>query len=210
MKIQAQGKGLKDEFCTLQFGEVDSDESEQIVWEGGTTHSCQVLTKPGVPITLQSAINLGENVEEFVDYVFDGVLRSTSPLRKGIGKKYVYKLKTDKALAYRFEGGKKKGLKVCSMEAKLRSAGDGESYAHFEKYEANPFLETEVKNTAGAHETSVSTIEVQHWRKYSEGSQPSAQLDEDAKRAPLYDQFPRWTDLVQSFSDDTPHEYAIE
>lgn len=129
MKIPANGekgvKGVKDESCILRFADVDSEESNQITWEGGTTYSCQILTKPGVPITLHSSINLGDGVEESLDYVIDGVLRASTPLRKSLGKKYSYKTKVGKVLAYRFEGGKKKGLKTCGIEAKLRSAGDG-------------------------------------------------------------------------------------
>lgn len=78
------------------------------------------------------------------------------------------------------------------------------------KIETEIFPELEVESKAGAPETSVSTIDVQHWRKNPEGSESSNQHLQGAKRAPLYDKFPRWTDLEQSFPDDTPHEYAIE
>ncbi|CAG8979519.1 hypothetical protein HYALB_00004971 [Hymenoscyphus albidus] len=181
--MKVEHKRLKDECCTLKFNEIDAEESAQVISDGGATRSCFVLTKPGVPITFQCTTHLPENTEEFIEVVVDGVSRSMATVRKGQGKKHFYKTKFDKVLSYRFEGGKKKGLKICDN----------------------------IKTTPGAPASAVSTIEVQHWRKYPENSETAASGVQSAKeRAPKYDQVPRWSDREQTFSDDIPHEYSIQ
>ncbi|CAG8957941.1 hypothetical protein HYFRA_00000283 [Hymenoscyphus fraxineus] len=189
--MKVEHKGLKDECCTLQFNEIGAEESAQVISDGGATHSCFVLTKPGVPITLQCTTHLPEGIEEFIELVVDGVSRSMTTVRPAKEKKPFYNTIIDKVLSYRFEGGKKKGLKSCGMEAQLRNDN--------------------IKTTPGAPASAVSTIEVQHWRKYPENSETAASGDQPAKeRAPKYDQVPRWSDREQTFSDDIPHEYSIQ
>jgi hypothetical protein len=96
----------------LQLNENDAKEFE--IPADGNKFSCYVLTKPGHVLTARSAVNLASDVEEFVDLVVDGVLRATSAIKKGAekGKKAtVHKPSFEKVLFYRYENGKKKGLK---------------------------------------------------------------------------------------------------
>jgi len=94
---------------------LNEDEAKEFdIPADGNKFSCYVLTKPGHVLTARSAVSLASDVEEFVDLVVDGVLRATSSIKKGAekGKKAsIHKLSFEKVLYYRYEAGKKKGLK---------------------------------------------------------------------------------------------------
>lgn len=94
---------------------VDEKEAPEFdIPANGIKLSCYALTKPGQILAARSSLSLGPEIEEFVDLVIDGVLRATSIVKKGAekGKKgTLHKASFEKALFYRVEGGKKKGLK---------------------------------------------------------------------------------------------------
>jgi hypothetical protein len=91
----------------------------------GNKFSSYVLTAPKDILTVRTAVTLEDGVEEFSDIVVDGVLRSTSQIKKGKGKKTVDKAIFDKVLFYRYENGKKRGLKVGQMEVASRDSPKG-------------------------------------------------------------------------------------
>jgi len=114
---------MKFKACTLAGGivkgevllQVDEEDAKEFELPAdGNKFSCYVLTKPGDALIARSSVALSSDVEEFVDVVVDGVLRATSVIKKGAekGKKAtVHKPVFEKVLFYRYENGKKKGLK---------------------------------------------------------------------------------------------------
>jgi hypothetical protein len=91
----------------------------------GNKFSSYVLTAPKDILSVRTSATLEDGVEEFVDCVVDGVLRSTSPVKKGKGKKMMDKPIFDKVLFYRYENGKKRGLKIGQMEVASRDSTKG-------------------------------------------------------------------------------------
>jgi hypothetical protein len=87
----------------------------------GRHFKCYVLAAPGDTITTRIEDTLEDGVEEFVDLVVDGVLRSTSSaIRKRKGKKYSNSASFERVQYHRFDGEKKKGLKQGDMVVQLR------------------------------------------------------------------------------------------
>lgn len=91
----------------------------------GHHYKSYVLAAPGDTITTRVETSLEDEVEEFVDLVVDGVLRATSPPRKGKGKKHSHKASFEKVLYHRFEGDKKWGCKIGTMEVQIRDVQNG-------------------------------------------------------------------------------------
>lgn len=91
----------------------------------GHHYKSYVLAAQGDTITARAETTLEDEVEEFVDLVVDGVLRATTPLKKGKGKKYSNKVSFDKVLYYRFEGDKQRGCKIGCMEVQLHDNQNG-------------------------------------------------------------------------------------
>jgi hypothetical protein len=83
-----------------------------------------VLAAPDDTITTRIEDSLEDGVEEFVDLVIDGILRATSPIKKGRGKKHSNITTFDRVHHYRFDGDKKKGLKQGEMVIQLRENHD--------------------------------------------------------------------------------------
>ncbi|KAG9239677.1 hypothetical protein BJ875DRAFT_479108 [Amylocarpus encephaloides] len=155
-------------------------------------HECYVLAAPGDLISLAFYAKLEEDDEEFVDLVIDGILRSTSAVKKGnpIAAKKKQKTVLKSALFYRFEAGKKKGLKYSALEVlPLRQPTKG--LAHNESLAI-----------------TVGTIEVQIWRKYANfpSSESSAPVN---VRAPTYEQVHRWVDFGKPLVKEVPQDYEI-
>lgn len=104
----------------LQVDGADAQEFE--LPADGNKFGCYVLTKPGDALIARSAVNLEFDVEEFVDVVVDGVLRATSVIKKGVGKvkkPTIHKPVFEKVLFYRYDNGKKKGLKSLCTSSRI-------------------------------------------------------------------------------------------
>lgn len=89
----------------------EKEATECDVLAEGAESTCYALAAPGAVISVRFATTLAPDVEEFVDLVVDGVLRATSKVKTG-GKKTVHADLFERVLFYRFDGDKKKGLKV--------------------------------------------------------------------------------------------------
>jgi hypothetical protein len=103
----------------------DKDAKEFDIHAVGNKFTSYVLTAPKDILLVRTAVTLEDGVEEFADCVVDGVLRSTSQIKKGKGKKTVDKAIFDKVLFYRYENGKKRGLKIGQMEVASRDSSKG-------------------------------------------------------------------------------------
>jgi len=103
----------------------EKDAQEFNIPADGNKFGCYVLTAPKDILSVRTAITLADGVEEFVDCVVDGVLRATSQIKKGKGKKTTDKTVFDKVLFYRFENGRKRGLKMGQIEVASRDSTKG-------------------------------------------------------------------------------------
>jgi hypothetical protein len=158
-----------------------------------------VLSAPGDTISIDSRTFLEEDVEEFVDLVVDGILRNSSAIKTGNGKKPGHHVLFDRVLFYRFNGDKKKGLKTGVMKVQVRNSGD---------------LSDEASD-AERFGSIIGTIELQYWRKYPKKSLPgklikfaSASSDR-LQRASNYEQSPRWRDKCKNLARGVPQDFEI-
>lgn len=93
--------------------------------QNGNEARCYVLVSEGDVIRARSTTTLAPHAQGFTDLVVDGILRTTSPIKTGGRTNGKYKVTFGKALFYRFEAEKRKGLKLARMKIRTRNLGQG-------------------------------------------------------------------------------------
>ncbi|RDL41191.1 uncharacterized protein BP5553_01170 [Venustampulla echinocandica] len=164
--------------------------------QNGNKASCYVPVSEGDIVAARSTTTLAANAEEFTDLIVDGILRATSTIKVGRGAKGNHNVTFDRALFYRYHREKQRGLKLARMQIQTRN------------------IKQDLAMIPGQLPSAVSTIELQHWRKYADQPSTSTATTTDAgpnpdSRAPNLEQYPRWSDLNLHMPTNEPSTFEV-